>query len=118
MNADDSSDKMRFERLKLEIDVVKHVSTLSTGSLVLIVTLADKLPKPLLYPQLVQASLCCFVASLLCCLLYLVSPWSVDTSERSFVTITNFLAFLAAGLSLVLGIGLLGVFGIVNLGKP
>jgi hypothetical protein len=57
---------LHFERTKLAADLVKHISTLSTGSLVLIATLLDKLPKPLEGRRFLITSIICFVVCLVC----------------------------------------------------
>jgi hypothetical protein len=36
--------QQEFERLKLAVESVKHITTLATGSIVLIATFADKVP--------------------------------------------------------------------------
>lgn len=117
MNPDENKENMGFERLKIEIDVVKHISTLTTGSIVIVVTLADKLPKPLIHPGFLCWALALLVVSLACCVGYLVTPWSIG-EPRQLVTLGNSLVFFAAGMFLLVGIALLAIFGLVNFGCP
>lgn len=42
---DDVEKKDRAERYKLSFDLLKHLTTLSSGSVILILTLADRLSK-------------------------------------------------------------------------
>ena len=66
MNDANEQDKLEFERTKLRVESVKHITSLATGTVVLTVTLLDKLPKPI-YGRL---WLLCSIASMLLCLLF------------------------------------------------
>ena len=63
---DSETEKLILERLKLEVDALKHISTLATGTIVIIATFLDKLPKPLEQPL----NLVIAVGAMLTCLLF------------------------------------------------
>jgi hypothetical protein len=44
--ADSDPKDQEFERFKMAVDSVKHITTLATGTIVLVATFIDKLPKP------------------------------------------------------------------------
>jgi hypothetical protein len=46
MDDRNTNDAHEFERLKLAVDSVKHITTLATGTIVLLVTLVERIPKP------------------------------------------------------------------------
>jgi len=95
-----------FERLKLEIDAIKHLSTLSTGSILLIATFFDKIPKSPFYREGLAVSLMLLTASLGGCVAYLMTPW---TGNRwRFEGFINRVLFVEAHTCFLLGIICLG----------
>jgi hypothetical protein len=38
-----------FERFKLAVDSIKHITTLTTGTIVLLATFAERIPRPMVY---------------------------------------------------------------------
>lgn len=105
-----------LERAKVAIDVVKHVSTLSTGSIVLIATLLDKFPKPIAAQWQLAAAILCLVFCLACCLYYLVYVGvSGNWKERN--TGIGGVVGMLIGWSFLVGILFLGIFAIQNVHK-
>ena len=66
--------KMKLEEIKLQADTTKHITTLATGTIVLVATFMDKLPKPLQAPDLLVGSL---IAMLVCTFSAFVHLWSL-----------------------------------------
>lgn len=50
-------EKLDFERIKLQAESTRHITTLAIGIIVLITTFMDKLPKPLLRTDLLREEL-------------------------------------------------------------
>lgn len=112
--------KQAFERTKLAHDTVKHITTLATGSIVLIATLMDKIPKPVTNPELMMAS----ILALLLCILFatlffllvsirphlLAEPETRDRKSEASICLAVYVLFL-------LGIGALAVFATQNMSK-
>ena len=65
MDESDRNDRQEFDRLKLAVDSVKHITTLATGTIVLVAAFTDKLHKPLSF----RAYLITTIALMLICLL-------------------------------------------------
>lgn len=106
--SDNQDSQAAFKRLKLEVDVVKHLSTLNTGSILIVATFLDKLGKSVLHPERLAFSLLCLVCSLGACVIYLMTPW-VQSKQARVISILNSLLFLAACLLFFVGIMFLGV---------
>ena len=70
----DDAEKGKFERLKLEVDVVKHLSTLDTGTIVFIATVLEKFPRSPLGMHAITVSLGCLLSSLQICVLSWLDP--------------------------------------------
>lgn len=108
--------KLELERLKIKIDLVKHLSTLSTGSIVLIATFIDKLPKPIIHRQDLVTAIAFLGLSLIASAMYLAATginrrsWNLSEPE----TMRELVFGLLAVGSFVLGVQSLGVFVIVN----
>jgi len=72
MKSDEWDDKQDFERTKLAIDCVKHITTLATGTIVFSAAIVEKLPKGSRFTGgLFAASLALVVFSLFLCFFYL-----------------------------------------------
>jgi len=98
------------------MDVAKHFSTLSAGSIVLIATLIDKLPKPLSDTTSLRDAIVCLLVSLGLSIFYLWTPWeTLDPNPRQIVVSVNRFAFLFAGLFFLIGLVALGTFAITNI---
>ena len=112
---EENDGKLAIERTKIEIDVVKHLSTLSTGSIVLVTTFLDKLPKPLSEPRLLRLSLGLFSCSIVTSVLYLLAPWA-DKKEWRHSASSRKVCFFLAGVAFLGGAVFLAVFARFNVG--
>ena len=109
-----------FDWIKLRVDSVKHITTLATGTIVLLVTFLDKFPKPLTSRYALIGSV---IGMLLCVIfsflyLFLISMMDYDPEHqhprrRSAV---NSLASLIQ-LVFVFALSELGFFAVANLMK-
>jgi|ERR1039458_5723828 hypothetical protein len=107
-------EKLALERTKVEIDVVKHFTTLNTGSIVLTATLLGQFHKPVVAPNLIALSLGFLLVSLIACVWYLWTPWS--RAERGQINDAgNRIAFPLTGSAFLIGILCLAVFSYQNL---
>lgn len=118
----DKEDQLAFDRLKLAVDSIKHITTLATGTIVLSATFIDKFPKPTLHKLLFLVSIVCMFVSLLCsaALLHGVSVkdyWAPNSpnlyTEGSKTGLRAII--LAVYYSFGLGIAALGSFAVLNL---
>ncbi len=109
--------KANEEGWKLKYDIYKHLTTLNTGSVLLLVTFLEKLFKNPRWKGLVIASFCLFLASLLASMVVMnilasaVQNMKIDEAyeSRNFKVIVFTLAtFLAGVISLVM-------FAVINL---
>jgi hypothetical protein len=110
----------RNSYLEVTYDYTKHLTTLSTGSIVLIVTFAEKFAKEANWRRLLPLSLCCLLGSLLsalACMFFTVgirgaseksrvADWQYNLASKSLL--------MAIGL-LFLGLFTIGLFGMLNL---
>lgn len=115
--ASNTEDDRRFdvERLKIRIDTVKHTTTLATGTVVILAGLFDKLPKPLIAPQMLQASFISMSCCILLSFIYLFrNAWVRVRPERELSFYNLVISFLIFAL-FVLGVMTLGVFAVVNI---
>jgi hypothetical protein len=106
--------------LKVTYDYTKHLTTLSTGSIVLIVTFAEKFAKDAYWRWLLPMSLCCLLGSLLCALACMFFTVGIEgASDESNVTDWEYnlaaKSLLAAIGLLFLGLFAIGLFGVLNL---
>jgi hypothetical protein len=112
--------KLLYERTKLALDLVKHLSTLATGSLVLIATLLERFPKPLREQDTLIWSVVCFVVCTVACTAYwffgaILGHWfETDWSHRQVRAWFLVLAFVLT-VSFVLGVTFLGIFAARNI---
>jgi hypothetical protein len=117
-NAKSERSKFELERIKIQTDLVKHLSTLSAGSIVLIATLIDRLPKPLVEkPYLIRAIIClcaCLVFSLWHLMVVGIGrDWDRPKPAR-FDQLQDTFSGVLAGVAFLFGIICLGVFVIGN----
>jgi hypothetical protein len=116
-----------LEGTKLATDLMKHVATLASGSIVLVATLLDKFPKPIIGSGWLVGSVISLVLCLACSLYFLMvllvwKYWVPEyfpdfalRSSNSFSMWTTGAASLLAGWSFLGGILCLGIFAIKNL---
>jgi len=76
MTDDDEKHKRQFEQTKLEFEVVKHLSTLVTWSILFIATFVARLQVVQAKPRALYWSVRLLVVSLVFCVLWLASPWA------------------------------------------
>jgi hypothetical protein len=69
--ANDEPDRFDFERIKLAVDSIKHITTLTTGTLVLLVAFLDKLPKPIIRLNWLIFAVICLLLCLTASFIYL-----------------------------------------------
>ena len=112
----DDQEKLAIERIKIEVDVAKHFSALSTGSIVLITTLLDKLPKPLAKTAILQVAILCLLISLGLSVFCLWTPWqTLERKPRVAVVLTNRVSLFFAGFAFLGGLIAMGIFAIANI---
>jgi hypothetical protein len=109
-----------LEREKLAADLVKHISTLATGSIVIITTLLDKLPKPIQLGEWLIYTVILFATCTAACVLYMlrlgvVAHWLDEEADSrvafKFYITLGFIIFM----TFILGIVCLCVFAVKNL---
>jgi hypothetical protein len=110
-------EKRKIEARKIQIDVIKHVTTMSTGTLVLTVTLLDKLFHSPRFLSLFAVSLFCLVASIVGgFVLQTHCVMEVESGEYdSKVTAWAVISFVALCGGFVGGLILLTLFILLNL---
>lgn len=112
--------KVELERTKLAMDLVKHLSTLATGSIVLIATLLEKFPKPLREQDTLIWSVISFITCTVSCTAYwffgaIVWHWlRTNWSDRQ-VRLFFFVLAVILTASFAFGVILLGIFAIKNI---
>lgn len=105
---------------KLLFDHLKHVGTLATGSILLLVTMLDKMfPAPVqqwLVPVSLGALLLSLVASLIAAAVYLLTyPQHADLPDPpASVQLGALLSLFTLWASFVVGIGSIAVFFLIN----
>jgi hypothetical protein len=110
----------RVERFKIGIDYLKHVTTLSTGSILLIATLLEKLFAKPLWRPLVVVSLIGFMSCVLCSTVsYTLSmatsfPGEYDGIDSSKSDVLGGIFVVLVWASFAVGIVSLGLFAIRN----
>lgn len=106
----DSDDKKKTETIKLVFDLLKHLTTLSSGSILLILALIDKLFIGKQLPKLLLVAPCLFIVSVVSALISMVvisftsgkaSPSNIETSVFAWGFTLSAFAF-GAGMFFVL----------------
>jgi hypothetical protein len=65
MDEPTSNDAREFELFKMAVDSVKHITTLTTGTIVLLATFAERIPRPIAH----KVDLALAIVSMLLCLI-------------------------------------------------
>jgi hypothetical protein len=112
-------DDVEFERLKLALDSVKHITTLATGVIVLTATFYDKLPKPITFRLSLFLSLSFMLICLAAAFCYLFAAGVmghllVNANLKVTQFVFRFFGILTYG-SFMLGILCLWGFAVRNL---
>ena len=116
------SDWSEIEIYKIEFEYLKHLTTISTGSILLIVAFLEKLFKHPESKYLIAISLCCFLGSISFCAFSQLTIIE-KASEKINSTLIKTVQHWTIGLMLialcmyVIGIICLVIFGIINLGS-
>lgn len=109
---------MQTNALDKQYDYLKHVTTISAGSLVLLTTFADKFAKNaewrLLLPVSVVGFLICLLSSLFCMFSLIVFGAYGSGKVPKKVMIATAVSLVVAGFALFAGFASLGVFAIRN----
>jgi hypothetical protein len=113
-------DKLILERTKLAADTVKHISTLATGSIVLVATFMDKVHKPIVTPNLLTIAIGAFMVCLFFCVIYLFlvgipSRWDASVLRPKSVRIVMQVAAGILYLTFAMGVIILGFLAIANI---
>jgi heme/copper-type cytochrome/quinol oxidase subunit 2 len=98
-------------------DYLKHLTTLSTGSVVVLVTFAEKFTKAPKWNFLFGVSLSFFLASVvfsLVCMLFVLSARRYEDHEPDWENNIIISTFLLTGFCLIIGVLSLTIFGILN----
>jgi hypothetical protein len=95
-----------FERVTLAVDSVKHITTLATGTIVLIATLLDKFPKPIAdhtdLNRAIGSMLLCVRLSFVCLWgLGVFRYWKPETKIRGFLSLISVAIYFSFLLELV-----------------
>ncbi|MBL7885353.1 MAG: hypothetical protein JNJ52_01280 [Flavobacterium sp.] len=113
--------KIDIEKTKLFNDYIKHLNTLSTGSILLLVTFLEKIFSNPLDKWLVAMSLICFLSSVIGgvavkTILTLMAYQNVEDNEiHPFILSISYYGTYLLWIGFLLGIISLAVFGIINL---
>jgi hypothetical protein len=117
MTIDEKAEK---ESLKLLFEVYKHLTTLSSGSIIIICTFLEKFFKTPKSLHLITGSLICFLVSIIGSVYvmpHLAMEQNVNQSDRKAGNkLLRRLEFISS-LSFVLGVILLAVFSMINFYK-
>lgn len=112
--------KVELERTKLAMDLVKHLSTLATGAIVLIATLLERFPRPLREQDTLVWSIVSFIICTISCTAYwflgaILGHWfGTNWSDRQVRFLFVVLAVIFTA-SFIGGVIYLGIFAIRNL---
>ncbi len=115
---DDVEKKDRAERYKLSFDLLKHLTTLSSGSVILILTLADRLSKTAQPVGFLWYAVVCFCLVIALGMLPMaILAVNINRSQPS-VKEANFFAISAtfAFILFFVGMGVVGASAIKQLG--
>jgi len=108
--ANDERDRFDFERVKLAVDSIKHITTLATGTLVLLVAFLDKLPKPIIRLNWLIFAVICLLLCLTASFVYLfrigVHAYPLERENRR---VGKILRGLAAVIYFTFGFAMFGV---------
>jgi|SRR5215472_3875403 len=112
--------KLLYERTRIALDLVKHLSTLATGSLVLIATLLERFAKPLREQDTLIWSVVCFVVCTVACTAYwffgaILGHWFETDWSHSKVRALFLILALVLTVSFVLGVIHLGISATRNI---
>lgn len=119
-NQTPNTDWSEIEVYKIEFEYLKHLTTISTGSILLIVAFLEKIFTQPESKYLIAISLCCFLGSVSFCAfsqLTIIEKASERTNIKLVKTVQNWtvgLLFIAL-LLYVIGIVCLVIFGLKNL---
>lgn len=119
-NITPKADWSELEVYKIEFEYLKHLTTISTGSVLLIVAFLEKLFKHPESKYLIAISLCCFIGSISFCAfsqLTIIEKASEKININIIKTVQNWTIglLLIALILYVIGIVSLVVFGLKNL---
>lgn len=114
------SDWNEIEIYKIEFDYLKHLTTVSTGTIVLIVAFLEKLFKQPKCKLAVAVSLVCFMITIIICAIAQASIIEKASEKenlewRDKVQNLTVILFLSALFSFVVGMISLVIFGLKNL---
>lgn len=109
-----------IEVYKIEFDYLKHLTTVSTGAILLIVAFLEKIFLQPTYKPAVSVSLVCFLVTIILCAIAQASiiekaSEKKDLSWRNKVQNLTVSLFLLALCSFVVGMVSLVIFGLKNL---
>ena len=115
---DDLGSTPRQKGLKLFFDVFKHLTTLSSGSIVILVTFLDKLAKYSQWQALITISLVGFLVAIVGSIIVMLSTARTvrrnETTDQLPDVLGNISYAVAVG-GFAIGVVCLAVFGIKNL---
>ncbi len=119
-NKTPNTDWSEIEVYKIEFEYLKHLTTISTGSILLIVAFLEKIFKNPESKFLIAISLCCFLGSISLCAfsqLTIIEKASERVNLKLVKTVQNWTVGLLFGalFSYVIGIICLVSFGLKNL---
>jgi RsiW-degrading membrane proteinase PrsW (M82 family) len=109
---------MHIEQVKLIHDHTKHLTTLSTGSIVLLVTFYEKLGNPPMWKPLISVALIGFVICILATTaaqIFTITYADPNVQESDDEKV-NIVFFLTSWLSFSLAVISLCIFGVKNIG--
>ena len=109
----------RREGLKLFFDAFKHLTTLSSGSIVVLVTVVGKIGSVPQWKGLVTLSLVSFLISIVGSIIVMLSTARTirrnDTTDQLPDKLGGTYGYLIAVIGFALGLGFLALFGMLNL---
>ena len=106
--------KLELERTKLLLDYLKHLITLSTGSIVLITIFLENIFKQPLHKHYVVFALGGFLLTILGCLIAHTTALLIH-EENSCLQNFGILGLILTWLGLIIGLGFLSLFAVINL---
>jgi len=115
-----TSDWNEIEIYKLEFEYLKHLTTMSTGAILLLVAFLDKIFTRPEYKIAIAISLVCFLLAIILCAISQASiiekaSEKTNIEHRNKVQNLTVILFLLALLSFVIGVISLVAFGLKNL---
>lgn len=112
------SHKKAIEETKIVIEYVKHVNTLSTGSLVLLIAFLEKIFKEPKFESLIVISLISFACSIIgsVCVLTVNAAQPNNTGKAKWAIKLEDISIVAMWLGFVLGVVSLTAFSVFNIG--